>query len=130
MNVTTNCEIICRIMTDIKENISITAMTVEHEESEEDKKCIEDLTHDEAQKECAKLGLVSEGENISKAFCIIKLVEFLGQQGLSTNSFKFSPNGNTIFPGHPYNIVIYILILYSFFLDRSLLLYTMSFHTI
>ena len=61
-------------------------------------KLVNDLTAEEARKECQKLQLITTAEKVKRETCILKLAEFLGVHGLSISSFKFSSNGETTFP--------------------------------
>ena len=60
-------------------------------------KLVNDLTAEEARKECEKLQIITPGERVKRETCILKLAEFLGVHGLSIGSFKFAPNGETTF---------------------------------
>ena len=61
-------------------------------------KLVNDLTAEEARKECEKLQIITPGERVKRETCILKLAEFLGVHGLSIGSFKFAFNGETNFP--------------------------------
>ena len=45
-------------------------------------KLVNDLTAEEARKECEKLQIITPGEKVKRETCILKLAEFLGVQFL------------------------------------------------
>ena len=62
------------------------------------KKKIYQLSLDEVKTEWVKLGLMSRDDNTNKSECLIKLMNFLLTRGFTSETFDFSPRGQTKFP--------------------------------
>merc|ERR1719402_952014 len=61
-------------------------------------KKIYQLSLDEVETECVKLGLMSRDDTYNKSECLIKLMNFLLTRGFTSETFDFSPGGQTKFP--------------------------------